>query len=100
LQRPLTNGTRRQGRDHEIRSLIRFLFDFALPQDQHPVAQRYQILSVLPIALGITRELRFPIRAVAARARGLPAPRVLMPKAAVDENGEALFAENDIGFAW
>jgi hypothetical protein len=73
---------------------------FAFPQDQHTPTCMSDSCGVSAISRFILPELSCPEGNSTLRDVGVPAVRMTVPEAPMNENGEAVLWENDVGPAW
>ena len=73
--------------------------NLALPKDEHSPAHLLEFGSVALVALSVALELLGPIGGVGGGGAVAGAGRAAVPEAAVDEDRELVFVEDDVGRA-
>lgn len=80
----------------KYRGEIRRVLYLAFPDDDRPPAQSLQRGAGCRVALHVATQLRDPVFGPGLRDPGAPTAGVLMPKASVDEQGDAMLRKHKV----
>src|ERR1700730_6939664 len=75
-------------------------FQIALPHNQHLPPHTPQSSNIALVTFAVTFQLRLPKFQVTFWQAAQSTFRVVVPKAAMDENSLSSFRENDVGTTW